>query len=142
MAKAHAKAAVFKIHDSADSLKDLSADCDTTELQREISTAEVTTFGATGSARSYVPGLITANVPIGGKWDPASNQVDSVLSGIVAKADTVTWEYGPQGSTSGQVKYTGEGILTSYNVSSPVDGAVTWSGNVLVSAAITRTTWA
>ena len=141
MAKSHGKATVFKVDDSGASLVDLSTDCDNVDFPQEISTGETTTFGATGSARTFVTGLVGRTISISGKFDAAASHTDATLSGIVAQAATVTYEYGPTGSTAGMVKHTGECILTSYNTSSPLDGVVSFQASFQITGANTRTTW-
>jgi hypothetical protein len=62
-------------------------------------------------------------VSISGSWDATA---DAILAGIVGVAGT--FEYGPAGSAGGAVKFTGEAICTSYNVSAPVGDKVSFFG--------------
>ena len=136
MAFVHGKSAVFKLDNSSGSLVDYSAYLDDVSLPRSIETAETTTFGS--SAKSYITGLTDATISLWGKFDATA---DATLAGVVGLAATLSFEYGPAGSTGGFVKYEGECIMTSYDIGATVGDAVTASVELQVTGAITRTTW-
>lgn len=138
MAFVHGKSAVFKLDDSGGTLRDLSAYLDDLSFPRDIETAETTTFGVAGSAKTYIVGLSDATISISGKFDATA---DGYLAGVVGQSATLSFEYGPAGSTGGNVKYTGECIMTSYEVSASVGDVVTASADFQVTGQITRTTW-
>lgn len=131
MAFVHGKSAYIKVNST-----DLSAYCDEVGLPRSIETAETTTFGKT--AKTYITGLTDATISASGKWDATA---DGVIAPLVGSSSLVTWEVGPAGSTAGYVKYSGSGIITSYEVSAPVGDAVTFSLEIQVSDSITRGTF-
>ena len=139
MAFVHGKSAVFKIDNSAGTLTDISAYVDNVDFPQTVETAETTTFGA--GSKTYIVGLKDSTLSVSGKWDGAASAVDVTLSGIVGQSATVTFEYGPGGSTAGLVKYTGEAILTGYSVSAPVGDVVTFSADFQVTGNVTRTTF-
>ncbi|NOZ27962.1 MAG: hypothetical protein GXP39_07920 [Chloroflexi bacterium] len=87
-------------------------------------TAEVTTFGK--SAKVYIAGLKDATFSGEGFYDGATDAVDAVLSAALG-VDDVVWVWLPQGDGFGNDGYGFECIETSYEVSSPVDGATTVS---------------
>ena len=136
MSFGHGKSAVFKLDDSGGTLRDLSSYINEASMPREIETAETTTFGS--SAKSYITGLTDATISISGLFHATA---DGYLAGVVGQSATLSFEYGPLGSTGGMVKYSGECILTSYEVSSPVGDVVTFSADLQVTGAITRGTW-
>lgn len=136
MAFVHGKSAVFKLDDSGGTLRDLSSYLEDISFPRSIETAETTTFGS--SAKSYITGLTDATISLSGKFDATA---DGYLAGVVGQSATLSFEYGPAGSTGGNVKYTGECILTSYEVGATVGDAVTASVELQVTGSITRTTW-
>lgn len=143
MAFLHGKSASFKIDNSAGSLTDISAYCEEVSISRNFETAETTTFGAAGSAKTYIMGLTDATISISGKFDAAgASTVDSVLSGILGQAATSTFEYKASSATTSATNpaYTGECFLTSYEVSAPVGDAVTFSAEFQVTGAVTRAT--
>lgn len=137
----HGKNATFQLDNSGGSLIDLSAYFNTSALQRAIDAAETTVY--TKGNRTYIPGLAGARIPIGGHWDPT---LDAHMEGVLAAEIagtlvTASFEFGPAGSTSGNIKYTGECILISYDIPTPNDGLVDWSGELQVTDAITRGTY-
>jgi len=138
MAFVHGKSAVFKLDDSGGTLRDLSAYLDDLGFPRDIETAETTTFGVSGSAKTYIVGLSDATISISGKFDSTA---DGYLAGVLGQSATLSFEYGPEGSSSGKVKYSGECIMTSYEVSASVGDVVTASADFQVTGQITRGTW-
>lgn len=138
MAFVHGKSAVFKLDDSGGTLRDLSAYLNDVSFPRDVETAETTTFGVSGSAKTYIVGLSDATISISGLFDATA---DGYLAGVVGASATLSFEYGPAGSTGGNVKYTGECLLTSYEVSASVGDSVQASADFQVTGAITRTTW-
>lgn len=130
----HGKSAVFKVDNSGGSLTDISAYCDNVDFPITADTAEVTTFG--DSSKEYVAGLKDATISIGGSWDATA---DGVLAPIVGVAGS--FEYGPAGSTAGNIKFTGEAICTGYTVTAPVGDKVSFSAEFQVTGAVTRGTY-
>lgn len=135
MAFEHGKSTVFKIDNSGGTLTDISAYCNNVDFPREVDAPETTTFG--NDDRTYIVGLRTATLSVSGFWDAT---VDGILAGIVGSG-IVSFQYGPQGSTAGEVQYEGECILTSYGQGSPVDGVATFTADFQITGAVTRTTY-
>lgn len=138
MAFRHGKNAVFKVDNSGGTLTDISAYLNDVSLPRSIETAETTTFGVTGGSKTYVVGLNDATVSVSGKYD---STVDAHLAGILGQDASVSFEYGPAGSTTGYVKFTGECFLTKYDLKSPVGDVVTFSADFQVTGQVTRATY-
>ena len=134
MAFVHGKTAVFQVDNSGGSLTDISAYCDNVDFPLTADTAEVTTFG--DASKEYIGGLKDATISISGSWDATA---DGVLAGIIGLAGS--FEYGPAGSTGGNIKYTGEAICTSYNVTAPVGDKVSFSAEFQVTGDVTRGTY-
>lgn len=131
----HGKGSVFKIDDSGGTPRDISNVLNSVSFPREVEATETTAFG--DNARTYIVGLSNSTVSIEGMFD---STVDGYLAGIVGGA-AGTLEYGPMGSTASDIKYTGEAILTSYEVSAGVGDAVTFSAEFQVTGAVTRGTY-
>jgi hypothetical protein len=129
----HGKNSVFKVDNSGGTLTDISNVLNNVSMPREIETVETTSFGS--SYRTYVVGFQNATISIEGTFDAT---VDAHIAGILGQDATVSFEYGPEGSTAGQVKYTGEAYATSYETSGAVGEVVTFSAEFQVSGAITR----
>lgn len=132
----HGKNSVFKLDNSGGTLTDISNVLNNVSMPREIETVETTSFGS--SYRTYVVGFQNATISIEGTWDAT---VDAHLAGILGQDATVSFEYGPEGSTSTYIKYSGEAYVTSYETSGAVGEVVTFSAELQVSGAITRGTW-
>lgn len=129
----HGKNTVFKIDDSGGTLRDISNVLNSVSFPREVETLETTSFGST--SRSYVVGFADATISVEGSYD---STVDGYLAGVVGTEASLSFEYGPEGSTSTQVKYTGECFLTSYEVSGGVGDIVSFSAEFQVTGAITK----
>ena len=129
----HGKNASFKVDNSGGTLTNISDTLNSVTFPREIETLETTSFGS--STRSYVVGFSDATISIEGSFDAT---VDAHLAGILGQEASVSFEYGPEGTTAGQVKYTGEAFMTSYETSAGVGDIVTYSAEFQVTGAITR----
>lgn len=129
MAALHGKATTFSIDNSAGSPTAIGAYCDNVDFPGlSADTAEISTFGAT--SKSYVAGLLGGTISASGVWDAT---LDATLAGIVGK--TGTFSYVPGGGT---ITYSGEAICTSYQVTSGIGGAVTWSAAWQITGAVGR----
>ena len=133
----HGKSTVFKVDNSGGTLTDISNTLTDVSFPQTVETAETTSFGS--SAKTYIVGLTDSTISASGNFDAT---VDAHLGGILGQSATVSFEYGPEGSTAGQVKYSGEAILTSYEKSGAVGDVVTYSAEFQVTGAVTRGSWA
>ena len=135
MAFVHGKDSVFKLDNSGGTLTDISSYVNSVDFPETADVAETSTLGS--SAKSYIVGLKDATLSIAGLWD---STVDGILGAVVGQSATLSFEYSPEGTGSGAIKYTGECILTSYSQSSPVGDVVSYSADFQVSGAVTRGT--
>lgn len=135
MAFVHGKDSVFKLDNSGGSLTDISAYINSVDFPETADVAETSVLGA--SSKSYIVGLKDSTIAIAGLWD---STVDGILGAVVGQSATLSFEYSPEGTTSGNIKYTGECILTSYSQSSPVGDVVGFSADLQVSGDVTRGT--
>jgi hypothetical protein len=132
----HGKSTVFKVDNAAGSLTDISNTLTDVGFPQTVDTAETSTFGT--SAKSYVVGLTDSSLSVSGNFDAT---VDAHLAGILGQSASVSFEYGPEGSTAGFVKYTGEALMTSYEKSGAIGDVVSYSAEFQVTGAITRGTY-
>ena len=132
----HGKAAVFKIDDSGGTLRNISDALNSISFPREAEVLETTSFGS--SDRTYIVGFKNATISIEGSFDAT---YDGYLAGALGQDATLSFEYGPEGSTSTQVKYTGECILTSYESTAGVGDVVSVSAEFQITGAVTRGTY-
>jgi|TARA_R110000751_G_scaffold68322_3_gene139134 hypothetical protein len=130
----HGKSTNFSLDDTGGTSRDLSNTLTSVDFPETIDTAETTAFGAT--SKSYIVGLRDATISVSGLWDAT---VDAYFIGT--EPATRTFIFGPAGSTSGYVKYTGECIMTNYSVSNPVGDVVTYSLDLQCTGGVTRTTF-
>ena len=129
----HGKNTVFKLDNAGGTITDISNVLNSVSFPRETEILETTSFGS--SFRTYVVGFQNATISIEGTYDAT---VDAHLAGVLGQDATLSFEYGPEGSTTGNVKYTGEAYLTSYETSGGVGDVVTFSAELQVSGAVTR----
>ena len=132
----HGKSTVFKVDNSGGTLTNISDTLTDVSFPQTVDTAETSTFGS--SAKSYVVGLTDSSLSIAGNFDAT---VDAHLAGVLGQAASLSFEYGPEGSTAGYVKYTGEAYLTSYEKSGAIGDVVSYSAEFQVTGAITRGTY-
>ena len=130
----HGKSTDFAIDDTGGTSRNISDTLNDVSFPQTIDTAETTAFGA--SNKSYIVGLKDTTISVTGIWD---STVDGYLSGT--EPASRTFIYGPAGSTSGNVKYTGEAIMTNYSQANPVGDVVTFTADFQVTGAVTRTTY-
>jgi predicted secreted protein len=135
MAFTHGKDSVFKLDNSSGTLTDISTYVNNVDFPETADVSETTTLGADN--KTYIAGLKDATISLSGLWDSTA---DAIFGAVVGQSATLSFEYSPEGTTGGNVKYEGEAILTSYAISSPVGDAVGYSADLQVSGAITRGT--
>ncbi len=133
----HGRSTVFKVQDSSDSLTDISAVMKDVSFPVSVDTPETTAFGS--STKTYVVGIKDARFSGSGMFDAT---VDAVLQGIFGLESARGFEYGPEGSATGRIKYSGSLFLTSYQISGSVADMVAASFEFQITGAVTRGTWA
>jgi predicted secreted protein len=132
----HGKGTSFTLDNTSGSVVDISNTLTSVDFPETIETAETTAFGS--SAKSYIVGLKDASISVSGIWDATT---DATIMGGAEPASR-SFVYGPAGSGTGAVKYSGEAIVTSYSISNPVGDVVTFSLDLQVTGAVTRGTFA
>ena len=135
MAFVHGKSSVFKLDNASGSLTDISAFVNNVDFPETADVAETSVLGA--SNKTYIVGLKDATISLSGLFDATA---DAIFGAVVGQTATLSFEYSPEGTASGKIKYTGECILTNYAMSSPVGDVVAYSADLQVSDAVTRGT--
>lgn len=145
MAFQHGKSTEFKLDNGAGVLTDISTYCNNVDYPQSVETHDTTTFQTTGGAKTSLPGLKGGdNIALSGNWDPTLDAHLGTLytnGGQLTAGGSLSFQFGPAGSTAGNVKYTGECWLTEYTVNDPVGDLVTWSATLQVTGNPTRTTY-
>lgn len=131
----HGKSTDFEVDDTSGTSRSLANTLTSVDFPETIDTAETTAFGAT--SKSYIVGLRDATISVSGLWDAT---IDGYIRGGTEPASR-SFIFGPAGTTSGNVKYTGEAIVTNYSQSNPVADVVTYSLDLQVTGDVTRTTY-
>jgi hypothetical protein len=132
----HGKSADFQIDDTAGTIRVISDVLNSIDFPETVETAETTAFGST--AKSYIVGLTDSTLSISGMWDAT---VDGYLKGGAEPASR-SFVYGPAGSTTGLVKYSGECIMTGFNKGNAVGDVIPLSVDFQVTGTVTRGTYA
>ena len=137
----HGKNTAFKLDNAAGTLVDISTALTSLNFPRTIETADTSAFGT--SAKTYVVGLSDSKISAQGMFDATT---DAQIAAVIAAIDagtlaTASFEYGPEGTTSGRVKYSGEALVTGYEITGAVGDMVAANLELQVTGAVTRGTW-
>ena len=132
MANIHGKDMVLKLDNTSDSLTDISAYVDDSSLARLVELADTTAYG--DEDRTFIAGLGTASIPVGGPWDAA---FDAIIGTPVQQKVSRGFDFDPLG-TGVAGRFTGECFIVDYTTSVPVGDNVAWSATLTVTGAITR----
>jgi hypothetical protein len=142
MAFVDSKNSVFKLDDSGGVLRTLTAYVDNVDgLPGGRTMDDVTALGDTG--HKFIPGIANQTFSISGHWDStATTGPNAVLAGLAVSATaTATFEHGPEGSSTGNIKYTGECWCTEYKVTSAAGSKVSFTASFQVDGVVTLTTY-
>ena len=130
MAVTHGKDAIFKTG-TASSESDISTYIKSVDFPRKYNKADTSTLGV--AFETSIPGQYSSDVKVSGPWSPALDTIMAALDGVVGKSVV----YGPQGSTTSNVKYSATGWW-EYNPPKADNGsALQWDAVFHVSSAIT-----
>ena len=137
MAFVHGKNAYFAVDDSGGTLRNLSAYMDNVSgLPGTRDLSEVTAFGDGGVKN--IPGLENISFSVSGHFDPTTTTgPHAVLNSLRTASATATFQYAPQGNTTGNVLMSGECWLSSYEVESAVADKVSISAEFQVDGTVT-----
>ena len=132
----HGKDLNFTLDDSGGSVVDLSPYVmgSGVDFGRDIEALLTTTAG--DNSNTYIPGLKDATFSV--EFDYDDDLVDH-LDGVYGTA-SLSFVYGPSGTTSGYNYYSGECMLTSVPISSPI-GLNTVSAEFQVTGDVTPGTY-
>lgn len=136
----HGKVTNIQIQDSGGVTRDISTSSRDVQFPREADTAETSAFGT--SDKTYVVGLVGSSLTISGMFDAT---VDGYLNGIrgldIGGSYTGAFIYGPEGSVSTRIKYTGFALCSQYSVTGSIGDIVGFTANFQITGAVTRTTF-
>lgn len=139
MSFTHGKNANFQLADSGATVRDLSAYVDKVSgLPGGRNLSDVTAFGASGVAK--LPGLQDVSFTVEGSFDStATTGPHVVINGLRTTTTASSFVYGPEGSTTGKTKLTGNCWLKDYKVDATVTDKVSFSAEFQVDGVVTNT---
>lgn len=115
--------------------QDLSAYVDSVSTSITVEASETTPIGA--DAKTYIVGLQDGAISVSGKYDDtASTGLEQEVKAAIDGAVPVAFSYEP---ADGETAYSGNCIVTSYEVSSPVGEVVAFTLELQVTGGVTIT---
>lgn len=133
MAVQHGSKAVLKLHDGV-SLRDMSAYVTQTGMNRMRDLAETTPIGGS-TYKTYITGLRDGTFPLEGNFDPT---VDGYLNTMYDNNAESAFEYWPFGTAGGSVRFSGNFVLTSYEITTGSGDKGSISAEAQITGAVTR----
>ncbi len=100
---------------------------------------DTTTYGQTG--HTFVAGLTNGKLVVNGLWDKTAVVGSYTVFKAMLGAAQVAFIWSPEGSTSGNVKITGNCVIESYVESAPVADLVTFTATLQITGAVTDTVY-
>jgi hypothetical protein len=140
MAKKRGILTDFRLDDNAGSLTDISQQCDSVDLSNDVESFDVTTFQSAN--KEYLVGFSDGKISFSGFYD---GTLIAHLMGLITTSGSGasrSFQWGPEGSTTGLPKFTGEGFLTSFKPSSKVNEPNKFTAELQITGAITVGTYA
>lgn len=139
MSKIVARNASLYLEDSTGASQSMSGLLNTINLSRTAEAPDVTGFGNDNRQR-LSNGIKDFQLTFNAFFSSGTNEVDEVLNGILS--GSTMFQFGPSGSSSGCILYSGCAVLTEYAMDFSVEGAATVSGTLMArSGSVTRGTW-
>lgn len=117
---------------------DLSAYCNTSELEVTSDSHDVTTYGKDDHVKSG--GLLDGKVSMGGIYDDTNSGPKAVIEPLIGTVVTLIRR--PEGTGTGLPQESLSVLVTKYVETNPVADMIAWSCDMEKSDAITRTTQA
>jgi len=136
MATIAGKVSTFTLDDAGDVVRDIGPYITAAEMDVSIDELDDTAFGDTW--RTALMGLRGATLSVTGHYDTTANVgADTVFGDLLTDTSwtSADFVFSPDGGT---ISYSGACILTSYNISSDVEGKVVITGNLRVTGALAR----
>ncbi len=141
MAFFDASAAKFFIDDTGSTEREMTAYIDSVSgLPGPRDLNDVTSLADTG--RKFIPGLENVVITIDGHFDDtATSGPDVVFGALRTHTSAVDFNYGPEGNTVGDPKYSGTCWVTNYDITSRVGSQVRFTVTLQVEGTITTGTY-
>lgn len=124
---------------------DISPHTRNTEWKRAADTHDVTGYKAsdTDTAKNYIAGLTDGTVTISGTYDTdTTTGPGKVLEDCIAAGVAVPFAYAVEGIGTGKPLQSCQVLVQTYNETAPVADIVTWTSDLQITGAVTKTTQA
>lgn len=131
MAFVHGKNTVVVFKD-----KDLSAFFNDSSISRSVDTAETTTYGAAGGAKTYILGHQDGTISLSGLFDGAVGAVDETLTTYLAVDGANPTVIASEGLAIGKRCQIANVDQTSHEISNPVADVVSLSAEMQVTGGV------
>lgn len=118
----------------------LTTFCDSSEFSQEVDVHDTTAYGQDN--KTYMPGLIDGTFTFGGKYDDGASGPKATIEAIIDGGVAVAFIRKPEGTGTGLPNEAFSGVVQSYVETNPVGDKISWSCDVQISGAVTRTTQA
>lgn len=117
------------------SAKDISPYLTSVTVERDNDTLDTSTFGTSG--HTFTNGLTNGKITLNGLWDKTASVGSYTALKALVGAGSAAFIWGPEGTTSGNVKITGNAVLESYTESSPVADLITFTASLQITGTVT-----
>lgn len=140
MARVHGRNVSIYVDNSSGACQSISGDLNSATLTYTSEAPDVTGFGNTTRQR-LGDGLIEWQLDVSGFWDNAgSTTAGCILFPIVTGSSYV--QFGPTGSTAGNLKLTGSCLITEFNMEAGVEDALAFSCVIMSrTGSLSSSTW-
>jgi len=125
VAKWHGKNMTIIVADSAGAHRNISVGVNSVDLPSDQDVVDVSGFG--DAKKNYVTGLADSKVAVKGHFDDtASTGSHAVLSGLIGGTTGYRFVAMPKGSVSTYPAFSGSFLLSKYNLSAAINGAISY----------------
>lgn len=119
---------------------DISIYTKTTSWENSVATHDVTTYGPTREDQEFAAGLGTGKVTISGVYDDtALTGIDVVLQPLMDAKLPVEYILQVAGVGTGKPQKKCDVLVSSFNISDPVDDMVTWTAELQRTGSVDHT---
>lgn len=130
------KNAFFSLTSATGGTINYSSGLDDASIERAAAALPVTTFG--DSDEVFIAGLRGGSLSLSGIF---ASTYEEKLSALLGHTTTPQWVYGPESTSNTRRKLSGGAILTGFSIGSPAGDRVGMSFNLVLSGAVTSTTF-
>ena len=143
MPMSHARKAFFSLADHSGVVRNLSSFLNSQDINIGSDNADTSGFGTDWA--TALPGMKNATIKLSGLSGFAAGEPNEVLFNLVGGGVNGTacpaFVFGPAGSASGSVKYSGSGWVMSFNEQDALADAVKFNSDFTIEGSVVRGTF-